>query len=79
MEEFKTFRDIVNDPDGFLNKVMDEREKFIVVYECEALRIGCTKEEIERAKKSSDGLIKRMPYEGVNDGTVPVYIQKKLK
>ncbi len=56
-----------------------EREKFLVMNRIQAKAIGFTDEEIEKAEKSEDGLIGRTGVAWVNDGTVPVYIQKKLE
>lgn len=53
-------------------------ENFLVLNEHEArILFGCTDEEVDKARKSADGLIKRVKYTGVNDGTLPLYLSKK--
>ena len=54
-------------------------ENYLVVNKYEASNLGFTDEEIENAERAEDGMIGRKPMAYVNDGTVPVYIQKRLK
>jgi len=55
-----------------------EREKFLVMNKHQAKSIGFTDEDIDRAENSKDGLIGRTGVAWVNDGTVPVYLEKTL-
>lgn len=53
-------------------------EKFLVMNKFQAKAIGFTDEDIEKAENSEDGLIGRTGVAWVNDGTVPVYLEKVL-
>jgi len=58
------------------------QENFLVFNENEARMLASllhyTEEDIQAAKNSEDGLIKRVSWQGVNDGSIPIYICKMI-